>query len=125
MDRGRFDAAIPHLERALALDPNAEARGTWWVWLARATFRAGRPTDVQRVVSAALKEKLPPSLEAELLATETMRLRAVGDQELALQTARRAAQLAEISHDNRIQGLVAMTLGTTLSGRREFDEAEK
>ena len=68
--RGRYGAAIPHLERALEdARPGRSARGCWRS-CSPAFLRAGRPAEVERVVAQALAED-PPDADPRAPAAAT------------------------------------------------------
>jgi Nif-specific regulatory protein len=112
--RGRYAAARPHLERALALDPSPAARPGRWVMLSTACLRVGRPEDAARVAAAALAEPLPAAARSLVLGNEASRLLGLGMRDEALPRAREALALAGSTGDDAAIGATAMTLSAAL-----------
>ncbi|MBI5711457.1 MAG: sigma 54-interacting transcriptional regulator [Candidatus Eisenbacteria bacterium] len=123
--RGRYGQAIPHLERALALEPAGEARPRRWAMLATACFRAGRPAEVARVVERALAEDPPPAMRARLLVDEAARLHAEGQLQPAFVAAGEAVSLAAGTSDDEAMGHAALTLAAVLLESGHLEEAEE
>jgi transcriptional regulator with GAF, ATPase, and Fis domain len=122
--RGRYAAAIPHLERALELDGSSPARPARWHELASACFHGGRVEEVERVVNAALAESPPDAWRARLLTTQVSRLRSMNRLAEALEIEREALKLAVAANDDEAIGACAHNLGLVQLGLGQPVEAE-
>ena len=114
VERGRHKAAIPFLERALEREPAGAARPARWQLLSAACIRAGRPSEVERVVRSALAEDPPERFRSLLLCNEGSRLISLGQLEAAAAAAREALRLGSAAADDEAEGMSALTLGGAL-----------
>ena len=73
MARRKYAAGIPHLERALELEPEGATRAERWAALTTCYLRSGRLDDTARAVEAALKEGVPEGVRLALMATDAAR----------------------------------------------------
>ncbi len=120
---GRHAAAIPHLERALALAEPGESAAQRAVLLTTAYLRTGRFGDLARVSERALAARPSAALRARLLTNDAARRHHEGDPEGAVRSARAALEAAEESMDDESLGSAGMTLSGLLLERGQFDEA--
>ena len=119
VERGRYREAIPHLERSIELEPEAEARGRRWFFLSGAYLRTGMHEELSELLALALAAPLPDRDRAMLLANALTRRLLDGDIEGAQAVGEEALALAERSGDGEAESLVALSLGTLrrLQGR--------
>ena len=78
MARRRYAAAIPHVERALELEPTGAARADRWAALVTCLLNSGRHAQAGAAVQAALAEGLPPEVRARVLVDDAARLSMLG-----------------------------------------------
>ena len=109
-DASRYAAAIPHLERALDLDPSAERRGDRWARLSTAYLRAGRLAKVGSALEKARAEGIHGGPLSRLLGNEASRLYNEGDSAAARTVANEALTLAKTSNDGFGIGVAATSL---------------
>ena len=122
--RGRYALAIPHLERALELDPQGPARPGRWHQLAVACYHGGRWVVVERVGAAARAEAPPPPWQAMLQTATAARLRSLNQNARALEIAERAAALADTSGDDAAIGVTAQSRSAMLLALGRNEEAD-
>ncbi len=109
MTRRRYAAAVPHLERALELEPAGEARAERWAALCTCYMRSGRLDDAARAIETALKEGVPDALRARLMAEDAARLYYAGRQDEARERGEAAFALGE-----HARALVAIAMAAEL-----------
>ena len=121
---GRYAAAIPHLERALALESDSPARPERWVRLSGACLRAGRLDDTESTIARALAEDPPAAFRAKLLCNQAARRLALGDRDAARTRAEESLALAEGAADSEAIGASAELLAYLLLAEQRTEEAE-
>ncbi len=114
MDRGRYAAAVPLLERSLALDPSFPARGPRWGMLSTCHMRIGDLDAVARTAEGARREPLGDAALAVVITNESARLIALGRIDEARALAAEAVDRATRAGDDRALGNALLTQSNTL-----------
>jgi Nif-specific regulatory protein len=122
--RGRYASAIPHFERALALETVAEARARRGEQLALACYRAGRLEQVDRVVRAALAEHPPAVQRSRLLATESSRLDSLGETSASIAPGEEALALGLATGDSESIARATLSLANAFLRSDRAEDAE-
>ena len=123
LDRGRYREAIPHIERALELEPDGEARGRRWYAVSSALLRTGAWDRLADLLSEALASPLGDRDRSLLCANDVMRRGLAGDMTGAEASGVEALALAERSGDGEAESIAALTLGTLRRVQGRLDEA--
>jgi transcriptional regulator with GAF, ATPase, and Fis domain/tetratricopeptide (TPR) repeat protein/predicted ATPase len=121
--QGRYEAAIPHVERGLALEPGPEARPRRLYLLSSAYLRLGAFDRTEPILTQALSREVEDGMRSHLLTNDAARLHSLGDLEGALSSGRLALKLAEEADEPAAAAAAAQSLVHVLLARGEVAEA--
>ena len=124
MARRRYAAAVPHIERALELEPTGDARAERWAALVTCLLNSGRYQETGAAIQKAIAEGVPPEIRARLLADDAARLSAVGRMEEALSAFRLAEKEASSAQAPFALAVALEGIALIEFFRRQFDAAE-
>jgi transcriptional regulator with GAF, ATPase, and Fis domain/tetratricopeptide (TPR) repeat protein len=120
----RYAAAIPHLEKALEIEPPGEARGAHWAGLGTCLLRCGRLDDMERLVREALSEGVPEKDRLTLQADDAARLLTLGRLSEGIRLASEVHAAARSAGEDITLGVCADMLAKALLIQRKTAEAE-
>jgi Nif-specific regulatory protein len=123
IEQGRQALAIPHLERALMLEPTQPTRFWRRRLLSGAYVNADRLDDLAALVELSERDATPPREMSLILNNAVARLVALGRPEGAMACAERAVALADLSGSDESIGYAEMGHGVCLARELEFSAA--
>jgi Nif-specific regulatory protein len=121
--RGRYQAAIPHLEGALHFERSPERRLEQMWLLSSAWLRCGDARNTETLLRQALAESPPAGLHSRLLTNEAALRHSLGNIGEAEDAAREAHRLAREAQDCEAEVLAAQTLVYVLLSTGRVAEA--
>jgi transcriptional regulator with GAF, ATPase, and Fis domain len=113
VERGRYRDALPHLERAVALAPDAPESPRRRVLLSSAFLRTGALSELDALLTRALAGVLPDRERARLWVNRAAYHLSRGEIEAADAAIREGLRLADASGDGEAQGLACLGMAAS------------
>jgi Nif-specific regulatory protein len=122
---GRYQAAIPHLQRSLAGSAGTPSYADRLGMLATAHLRVGDVARTGETLDELLGLPLAPATRSKALTQQCVHLRGIGQLDAAEASGRRALEVGEEAADDECIGAAAQALASLLLARGQLDGARE